>query len=961
MRISSTENCHFRLTVLGQRLHRRISLGRPGGWCCWWLLSIGIALPASAQSLTQDLQREPVQSLAAAAREQGNAVRGAILFTQQQLQCTRCHNADTTPAIGPNLTGLGKDISDVELVEALLEPSKRIRRGYESTALVTSTGAVWVGRVLDDGPDKVVMQLSSGAAVPLILKPGDIEERNPSPLSIMPANLVDQLVSRQQFLDLIRYVMELVAAEPPQPASALAAAPVELDAELQGLVLLKEFNCQACHRDDLPASLLSAKQAPQLSQSIDSISSEFLQRFIAQPHQTRPRTTMPDLMSHLSPEQRQQAAEELTSYLLSLSPKRFAPRSPEPEAAARGAELFHSVGCVACHSPRGDDQQELLMDASVPLGPVHDKYSLDGLAAFLENPLAVRPAGRMPHLNLSHWEAIDLASYLLSHPNAPEPESTLASRNELIDAGRQRFHQLGCQHCHQVTADQPLPPAVAAMAKPQSTRSLSTLRLDEGCLSNATGVWPKFSLTPSQRAAIQAALRRPAQPLTNQEHIAVTLSGLRCVNCHERDQLGGITDARDSYFQTTNPNLGPQGRIPPTLTGVGAKLNPTWMRQVLVSGRAIRPYVLTRMPQFGADNVAHLVDLFQATDHLPELEFPRIADQKKAREAGNQLAGTDGLNCIVCHTFQLQEAANMPAVDLTEMAERLKKNWFFHYMREPQSLSRNTIMPSFWPAGKAMRADILDGSSELQIEALWQYLVDGRQARPPRGLIVEPMELLAEEQAVMLRRSYPGVGKRGIGVGYPRQLNLVFDAEQIRLAMLWKGRFADPGGVWRSQGHGVVRPLGEQVLRFLPGPDLDYQAEPWSVDESRPPYHQFSGYALDEQSRPRFRYAFAGIRVEDYWVDEVDATTAIPFMRRTLTFIADQPRSDVRFRVASGLAITQLAPGKFAVDGQLQLQLSGETTPQIVTQLVDGAEVQQLVIPLQIKQGPNTLTVDYRW
>ena len=39
----------------------------------------------------------------------------------------------------------------------------------------------------------------------------------------------------------------------------------------------------------------------------------------------------------------------------------------------------------------------------------------------------------------------------------------------------------------------------------------------------------------------------------------------------------------------------------------------------------------------------------------------------------------------------------------------------------------------------------------------------------------------------MLRRSYPEVGKRGIGVGYPQGVNLVFDAEQMRLAMIWKG------------------------------------------------------------------------------------------------------------------------------------------------------------------------------
>ena len=70
----------------------------------------------------------------------------------------------------------------------------------------------------------------------------------------------------------------------------------------------------------------------------------------------------------------------------------------------------------------------------------------------------------------------------------------------------------------------------------------------------------------------------------------------------------------------------------------------------------------------------------------------------------------------------------------------------------------------------------------------------------------------------MLRRSYQGIGKRGIGVGYPGQVNLAFDAEQLRLAMIWKGKFADPAVAWRGQGRGTVRPLGTVTYPFPRGP-----------------------------------------------------------------------------------------------------------------------------------------------
>ena len=53
-------------------------------------------------------------------------------------------------------------------------------------------------------------------------------------------------------------------------------------------------------------------------------------------------------------------------------------------------------------------------------------------------------------------------------------------------------------------------------------------------------------------------------------------------------------------------------------------------------------------------------------------------------------------------------------------------------------------------------------------------------------------------------------------MGNPSQVNLAFDAEQLRLAMIWKGKFADPSGVWRGQASGTVRPLSRDVIRFAP-------------------------------------------------------------------------------------------------------------------------------------------------
>jgi len=911
------------------------------------LLLIMLNNSVRGQSLSQQLKSESAEKLATDAREKGNVVRGAILFTQQNLSCTECHAAGAARPVGPDLNGLKSEANDAYLVDALLEPSKTIKKGFESVIVVTIAGKALAGRIVEESPDRIVLQTSTGDLQRVTLPGADIEEIAPSKASAMPDNLVDQLASRQQFLDLVRYLMELARADKSLAARAYVAGGQTISPELHGIVLLKEFNCAACHKDDVTNAPLAEKQAPDLSRSIGRVDRHFLQRFIAAPLTVKSGTTMPDVMSALRETERQIAAEEITHYLASLNVQEFAHQPIDFAAAARGRELFHTVGCVACHSPRDDNGRELLVESSVPLGAVQNKYNLDGLVAFLEDPLASRPSGRMPKMQLSHFEAMDVASYMLVERQDDLAAKPFDLNQELVAKGKARFAQLGCRQCHRVDSSDVRPTSLP----------LSRVRFDRGCLSEERGIWPTFSLSENQRKAIQAALIRESLELSSSDQIAVTLTAFRCLNCHRRDELGGVSAKRDPYFQTSNPSLGPQGRIPPTLTGIGAKLNPTWMRQVLVSGRTIRPYVLTRMPQYGTDNVAHLVGLFQLTDRLPPVEHGHFKALKEIRTIGTEMVGTGGLNCIVCHTFQLQEAANMPAVDLTEMAERLQKNWFYHYMRNPQSLSPNTIMPSFWPGGRAMRMDILDGNRELQIEALWQYLLDGRQARTPRGLIVEPLELLATDEAVMLRRSFQGIGKRGIGVGYPNQVNLAFDAEQMRLAMIWKGKFADPAGVWRSQGHGMVRPLGDNLIRFAPGPDLDYSDRPWIVDEGRPPHHQFQGYSLDEKMRPRFKYQFDGVSVEDYAVDEVDPSTGAPFIRRTVTLTADSRHGGLRFRAATGKSIVQGDDGEFLVEDRLRIRIDNAHAGTVV----DGPEFKQLRIPVTMIDGATSLTFEYRW
>ena len=93
-------------------------------------LLCGVVLGADT-SLEQSLLAEDASALAAAAKKEGDPLRGAALFFQSKLSCAICHSvADRTGSIGPDLTLMDKKLPDIEMIEAILLPSKKIVPAY---------------------------------------------------------------------------------------------------------------------------------------------------------------------------------------------------------------------------------------------------------------------------------------------------------------------------------------------------------------------------------------------------------------------------------------------------------------------------------------------------------------------------------------------------------------------------------------------------------------------------------------------------------------------------------------------------------------------------------------------------------------------------------------------------------------------------------------------------------------
>jgi len=185
-------------------------------------------------------------------------------------------------------------------------------------------------------------------------------------------------------------------------------------------------------------------------------------------------------------------------------------------------------------------------------------------------------------------------------------------------------------------------------------------------------------------------------------------------------------------------DIGDEGRIPPSLTGVGAKLQSPWLREVLFTAPVVRPYMATRMPIYGPENVQHLPPIFEEADARPDAApAPDIAAPGIAMEAdrdGRLLIGTKGLKCIECHDFAGRKSLGTPGIDLANTGQRLKWDWFKRHLLDPQLLRFGTRMPAFWPDGVAVDRQTLGGDPARQILAIWAYLVRMDFTHLPVGL-----------------------------------------------------------------------------------------------------------------------------------------------------------------------------------------------------------------------------------
>jgi uncharacterized repeat protein (TIGR03806 family) len=139
---------------------------------------------------------------------QGDATRGRkIFFDTNGVSCKNCHRIGKDgKEVGPELTKIGTKLKPDQLLESILEPSKRIDPKYVTHLAETTSGRIYTGLLVEKNVDEVVLKDAQDKVrrIPTT----NVEQLVPQRQSLMPDLLVRDMTA-EQVADLLAFLASL--------------------------------------------------------------------------------------------------------------------------------------------------------------------------------------------------------------------------------------------------------------------------------------------------------------------------------------------------------------------------------------------------------------------------------------------------------------------------------------------------------------------------------------------------------------------------------------------------------------------------------------------------------------------------------------------------------------------------------------------------------------------------------
>ena len=162
-----------------------------------------LAAMAHIKELVNPETSAPVRACAYNAVEKlsGDANNGSHIFGRI---CASCHKIGNVGySFGPELSDVGKRLSRHDIVESIIEPSKKVDPKYVTTTVITNEGKIDVGFIVEKKKDSITLLMAGGKKQ--TIRQDDIDEMAETKQSSMPENLASSLAPAE-FLDVVEYL-----------------------------------------------------------------------------------------------------------------------------------------------------------------------------------------------------------------------------------------------------------------------------------------------------------------------------------------------------------------------------------------------------------------------------------------------------------------------------------------------------------------------------------------------------------------------------------------------------------------------------------------------------------------------------------------------------------------------------------------------------------------------------------
>jgi putative heme-binding domain-containing protein len=158
-----------------------------------------LQLPATAKG-------DPLPPVSELVGRAGNPSAGREVFLKKGT-CIKCHKvAGDGKEVGPDLSEIGSKLSKEALYVAILNPNAGISHNYETYELVTAGGQIASGILVSRTDQEVKLKNAEG--IELTFPAGEVDELSKLEVSLMPANL-QQNLSTDELTDLVEFLTTL--------------------------------------------------------------------------------------------------------------------------------------------------------------------------------------------------------------------------------------------------------------------------------------------------------------------------------------------------------------------------------------------------------------------------------------------------------------------------------------------------------------------------------------------------------------------------------------------------------------------------------------------------------------------------------------------------------------------------------------------------------------------------------